>query len=589
MALEKFSKHQKVILIIIAAALVLPLGVAGILQSILARRRTVVASLFDEDVSELDLMTFSEHWRAIGRANPRAAKQMGFDERDFIENYYVLTEIARRAGMRVSDEDVATQAIALLQMPPNVDRRVYQREVLNRTGVAANVFEQAVRELIMCRNLRVLYVQSLKVTQAELQGFYDERFSQIKLHLATVPADLFKDDITAPSEGDIRERYERERDAEWLQIPRRLRLAYLAALYETWVPLVTVTEVDLQVHYDENKDRYLIEEPPASQPASAPASDVEGPTATAGASDEEGGVIESTVAATDVQEDVPASQPAPRYRPFDEVKGDIERIIRQRRAREAAAALVMKAWQEAHELGMDEAGKLNGLVQGETPLFTRDEAGDVDVIGTPLRRSSDEDSLWSIAAGLEEGQISLSRNDEGEYVIRLIEDEPARPPTMEEARDDLRERILTERMIDAALAAAGEVLQAAREGTELEQAADLVGKEVQVTTTDFLSNYSFEPYVSDAFEADLGDVELTVDRSASPPVVYVWKALERKLPDQSEFESFKQYFGSIGYIADRYPLIDGQFFDDAKTYAHWKDLRADRERDDEEEPENQQP
>jgi len=587
MALEKFSKHQKVILITIAAALALPLGVAGILQSVMARRRSTVASLFGEDVSELDMHTFVEHWRAIARANPPAARQMGFDRPGFYEDYFVLTQVARRSGIHVSDEEVATQAVALLQLPPGVDDATYARNILSRTEATPAVFEQAVRELIMCRSLHLLYVQSLKATHAEIQDFYDENYSQIKLQVAEIPADRFKEDVSEPSEDDIRERYELEKEAAWLEVPRRLQVEYLSAPYETWVPLVTVEEMELDIYYDRRKEDYRIEEPPASQPASAPTSAEEAVPAPEGPPEEAGDTPEVAVSPDGGEVEAPDSQAAARYRPFDEVKGEIERIIRERRAREAAAALVMKARLEAQELGMEEAGKLNGLIPGKTEFFSEDTAADVPVIGS-APRVTDDDSMWEVASRLEPGQISLTRNDTGEYVIRLVEDQPARPPTLDEAKAELRERILDERMLDAAVAAVGKARQAGSEGTELDQAVSLIGKEIETSTTDFLSTFSFEPYVAEAFGADVGTVSVTIDRSASPPVVYLWKMLERKLPEEGEFESFMKYFGSIGVISSRYGDLEERFFEDVKKHARWKDLRPELDRNADGEGEDEQ-
>ncbi|MFH0962441.1 MAG: hypothetical protein V2A58_00350 [Planctomycetota bacterium] len=575
MALEKFTRYQKIILIALAAALVLPLGIAGVLTNVMSEHNKPLFVLFGRKVREADFQRFARRWETIGRANPLAARQMDLDQPDSMERYFLMTAVAQETGVRASDESVTAACLALLNLDSNTKRKYYEDEVLRKCGQPVNVFEQAVRELIMCRSLRGLLQESIKVSTAELKAFFEKHFSEVKVEVAALRSELWRSDVLAPTEEDLRQRYETDKETPWLMIPRRVKVEYLAAPYETWMPLVSVAEEDLHAYYERKKADYLIEEPPASQPSAEtrPASESR-PAA--------GGGAPETQPASPAQESAtiqvaPTPEPAPttrpRYRSFEEVRDEIEKTIRARRAKEDVGALIMKARREAHELGMDEAAKRNGLLPGTTDFFSEDEAAEVPVLGGATSGTDDETSLRARAFRLEVGDTSTCANPDGEYVIRLAEDHPSRAPSFEEARSTVLERMLAEKTFDAALAAARKSLDAAAGGASFSDAIALVGKPIDVTSTDYLSAFSPEPYARDAVAALPGKMNVTTAQGESP-VIYLWTVIERKLPEDSVFQNFKRYFGNAQFLQARYPDLEDRLLAEMRAFAGWQDMRS---------------
>lgn len=564
MALERFSKHQKWILIALAVGLVLPMGVMGIWQRVLSERDQKVAELFGDDVTGMDLREFRNRWSTIARVNRPLAAQLELLEEGGLDRYFVLTRVALKSGIDVLDAEVAERARMLLRLDESTTQEQYAGLLSRQYQIQqVGVFEQALRELMACEKLMLYVARSIKVTDDELWRHYEDNFSKVKLDLVTLTANDFADDAAAPTEEEISSRYERDKETEWLMVPHRVKVEYAGALYSTWKDLVKIERADLEAYYDRKKADFVIEEPEGDPSAqSQPASD-------AGASSEEP-VMRSL--------DEAAEKKKPRFKPFDEVKDEIEAIIRKRRAKEDATTIVMKARREAENQNVKEAAAQNGLIYGVTDWFSADEANAVPVVGGTLAgQYGDSQALGTVAFALED-VIGVCRNDKGAFAIRVIEDKPDYIPELAAVSDTIVERLVVEKRFQAAQSAAAGIVIAAQSGDFAEAVASLGKEDLKVETTPILDVWYPIPYADAAARSEAGAVSMTPDPNATPPVVYVWKVVERQQPPGDEFEKFKEFYGSMAVLGRKYVNLAVQIQSDINGFARWR--RVDRKSSD---------
>lgn len=557
MALERFSKHQKWILIALAVCLVLPMGVMGIWQRVLSDRDRKVAELFDHNVTDMDFREFAGRWSTIARINRPLAARLGLLEENGLDKYFVLTRVAHECGIDVLDAEIAERALMLLQLDQSTTREQYTRLLSRQHQIPVGVFERALRELLTCEKLMLEVARSIKVTDDEMWRYYDENFSKVKLDVVTLDPGDFADEAPAPTDDEIAARYERDKETEWLMVPHRVKVEYAGALYETWKDLVQIEQADLEAYYDRKKADFVIGESDGDAAAqSRPASDAEPVITSADKTGEE--------AAEGPDEK------KPRYKPFEEVKGEIEANIRERRAKDDATTIVMKARREAELHGVKEAAGRNGLVYSATDWFSADEATAVPVVGgASSGPHADSQAVGRVAFSLD-GVIGVCRNDEGAFIIKVIEDKPAYVPELAEVREQITGRLVEEKRFEAARAAGAAVVTAARSGDLAEAVASLGKEDLKVETTPGIDVWYPRPYADAAVRSDVGAVSMTADPNAEAPAVYVWKVVEREHPPGDEFQKFREYYGALAVLGRKYDNLAAWIQSDVNAFARWR-------------------
>ena len=550
MTLERFSRFQKWILIAIAAALVLPMGVLGIYQSVLTEKERDAAWIFGKGVSGRDMAAFRSRWLSLARINRQLGRSLGLLEQDGLNRYFVLTQVAQRSGIEVSDQEVARRALSLLYLPQDATQSAYEKRLAEVYRIPVSPFEQAIRELIACDKFTRALLDSMKVGPAELWQYCDENLSKAKVDLITIPATLFADKVAAPTDDDIRALYEQDRTTPWLLMPRRLRVEYAGALYETWKPLAEIEASDIEAYYERKKADFLI-------PRTA--DDKETP--------------EQTDATDSGETGTEAETPEkPRFRPLEDVRGEIESVLRARHAASQVNALILKAREEASRYGLAETAKLNGLRHGTTPLFNEAQAADVPILGVVGDRETLDDSLGHVAFTMGEGDYGIVRNGLGEFVIHIIEDEAAYPPSLAEVKEKIEERLRTEKCFRAAQDAARSIAESVRSGASLDEAAKSVNDGLKVTESDLLSPWSPGAYAAEASRSPLGTVSVSSDETSTPPCAYVWKVVERIQPDRRQFDRFRDFYGAFTVLRSEYGDLMKRLADDVMKYADFRTI-----------------
>ena len=155
--------------------------------------------------------------------------------------------------------------------------------------------------------------------------------------------------------------------------------------------------------------------------------------------------------------------------------------------------------------------------------------------------------MLQAVAGLKEGEMSeVIRGDQGDYLARVTQRIASRVPPFEEVREQIRERLLTSRAREAAMARAKTVREklqdALKNGTPFDEAARTLGlsptQPPPFTRTDPIEPLGSAPAVNTAaFAVPAGQLTDIIDTTSQLVLVM---AHERLAPDAAGFTKDEQ-------------------------------------------------
>lgn len=171
----------------------------------------------------------------------------------------VLVQLARDAGMRVSDEAVV-QGIQNLEIFQNEDGQFNQaryEQALQQIGMSSGQFEQETRTDMLVNQLQTTMIESAFVTDSDISRLAQLEAQKRDIVYATLPAQPIYDSVEV-SEADIKDYYESNIDDYKSQ--RKVRIAYLDLTLDSLMNEVRVSEDDLRAYYANNQAEYRAEE-----------------------------------------------------------------------------------------------------------------------------------------------------------------------------------------------------------------------------------------------------------------------------------------------------------------------------------------
>ena len=236
-----------------------------------------------------------------------------------------------------------------------------------------------------------------------------------------------------------------------------------------------------------------------------------------------------------------------RVKGLEEVKNE----IREELAREKARILAEKAAEEAFFTAYETKDVRAYAADKDmdvktTQLFGRTER--IDELQGNLRFNEH-------AFSLEEGEVSTPLQiGEDIYLLKVISRESSRIPTFEEVRERVEKELLEEKAVEKAETLAGEMIEAAQQGTPL---ADLVSsKKLTLEETGFFErSRSFVPKIGPAqvvgdslFSLSL-EHPLLGDAVSYGGMFFVIELKEEQKADMNEFESEKDDYARRLYAS----------------------------------------
>ncbi|MGE3179483.1 MAG: peptidyl-prolyl cis-trans isomerase [Vicinamibacterales bacterium] len=520
----------------------------------------------------------------------RLLKQLGIDQQalmQLVDERAALAE-AQRLNIGASDAEVRQRILTIPAFQENGqfigEQRYQQMLAMQRPPLTAKEFEDSIRRAIIVDKLRSAVTEWLSVTDAELDQEYKRRNDKVKLAMITVRADAFRGAVNV-TDADVSAHYEAHKQD--FEVPEKRKIKYVLVDGEAIRAKITIPQADLERAYNENFDQYstpeeirashiLLRTEGKEETAVKAKADELLTQARAGAdfaelakanSEDEGTkanggdldffprgrmVPEFDAAAFALQPGQISDVVKTQYgfhiiklvekrggttRPLEEVRQQLTDQLTMERAQEQVQTLAQRlADQIKTPADLDAAAKANNLTVQETGFFARTE-------GIPVLGGAPE--VAARAFTLKDGEISGSTGTaRGVVFFTVTGKQDAYVPKLEEAKDRVREALISERARDLARQRAAEILPRVKIGPEFEKAAKAAG--LDVTTTELLTRESPIPEVGAvpavteaAFKTETGTVSdvINTDNGA-----VIFKVLEKQEVSAEELTAQRDTF-----------------------------------------------
>jgi len=171
---------------------------------------------------------------------------------------------AQRLGLKVSDDEVRDElqngrySQAFFPGGKFVGQAQYE-QMLQGADLTPTVFEKAVSQDLLLRKLQALVTGSAKVTDADIRQEFDRRNTKVKFDYAILSqADLQKG--LHPTDQELKAFYDRNKVSYNNAIPEKRKIKYAIVDMGKVSAQTPVTTQDLQAYYDQHRDEYRLPE-----------------------------------------------------------------------------------------------------------------------------------------------------------------------------------------------------------------------------------------------------------------------------------------------------------------------------------------
>lgn len=214
---------------------------------------------------------------------------------------------------------------------------------------------------------------------------------------------------------------------------------------------------------------------------------------------------------------------------LDEVKGEIEPILKQQKAQQAAQKQAEDLLQQAKTQGLDSAAAAKGVPIVTSDFFSRKDA--VPGLG-PAPQLMD-----AVFTAPEKSPAEMAATSQGFALFQLIAVKPQSTPSFDEIRSRVEEEFKNERSNTLLTQKTQELSDRAKTGHDLRKAAKELGAEMK--TSEFVAPDGQVPEIgsmtgqaSVAFSMKAGDISGPIETSGNGVVISV---LELQAPTEGDF------------------------------------------------------
>jgi peptidyl-prolyl cis-trans isomerase D len=345
-------------------------------------------------------------------------RQLGMDQQilqQLIDEQASLAE-ARRMGISATDAEVSQRIVSLPGLQEDgrfIGRERYEQLLrMQRPPIQIGEFEESIRRSLVLEKFRAVLTDWIVVNDDEVDAEFRRRNEKVRLEAIALAADDFRDKVTVTDE-DLEAHFEAHR--ETYRIAERRRLRYATIDLQEIRGRTVVSEPELRAAYDADLDLHVT---PEQVRASHILLSTEG-------KDEEA------------------------------VRQEAERLLAQVRGGADFADLARKHSDDD---------------------LSAERGGDLDLFG----RGRMVPAFEQAAFALEPGQISdLVRSEYGYHIIKVTERREETVRSFEEVRPQLEEELRWERAQAEAERLAGALAGEIRRPADLDRAAPARGLTVQ--------------------------------------------------------------------------------------------------------------
>jgi len=408
----------------------------------------------------------------------------------------------------VSDAEVALriQEVAAFQRGGRFDPAIY-RQMLEANRLSPRQFEEAQRSDIITDRLRRYIGMAASVSEVEVREAYRLLNERIKVAALSVSPESFEKEAAAQaSEKDLREHYEKDKEKFRIGPQRKAQWWYLS--FEAVLPRVAFSDRDLKERHEQTRSRYALAEqvtlsqiflklPPDGKPEQAEAArkklqglrdqvrkgadfaalakaNSQDPSASKGG---DMGTFKRGEMIPDLEKVVFALKKGEvsgpvrtafgyhlvlvrerqdaRQRPFEEARAEVEKELRQVKAKALARDELRKVRYAVED--KKPAPAIPGLGAGESGFFAQD---------SPPSALPERERMAEIVFRIgKKGDISSeAEGEKGWLFARLVDTRGARVPAFDEVAAEVRKSWLEGKTVQIARARAEGWLREIKEG-----------------------------------------------------------------------------------------------------------------------------
>ena len=519
--------------------------------------------------------------------------QRAFDD---LVNEKILIAEARRMGLKATDDDLRDY-LHQGQLGQNIfpdgkfiGQEAYQ-DLVSRFGYTVPVFEGLVKDDIVVTKLRTLVSSSASVTDAEIRQQFDKQNTKVKFDYAFIK----KDDILKslhPADAELKAYFDLNQKTYVNSIPEKRQLKYVVFDTAKLVTQTEVTQQDLQSYYDQHRDGYRVPEqvnvrhiliksplpgpdgkvdPKEQDAARAKAQDVLKQVKAGGnfadlakkysddpGSAKNGGSLGFIGKGRTVPEFEKAAFSLPKggtsdlvqssygfhiihvddkqdahLKSVDEIKGQIEPLIKQQKAGQAVQAAAAELLSQARSSSLEKAAAAKGLQVITTDFVTRNNL--LPGIGTDPQFTT---AAFGQTANAPPDQVQLH---DGFAIYQVMAVKPPSTPTFEEIRSRVEQEFKNERASSLLAQKTQELSDRAKVDHDLKKAAKELGAEYK--TSDFVAPDGQVPDIGSmtgpaavAFSLKPGEISGPINSATTGAVLSV---TGRQAPTDADFAAKK--------------------------------------------------
>jgi hypothetical protein len=550
--MEWFRKNQKKLLGVFVVTLMAAWGI-GPAISMLSQPSggRPVGTIFGEEISQNEFNETLRRWNRVFLQQSTTPTMEG------VWKQLTLVRMAERLDIKVSDGEILEGVVMMfanlygetVNMP--VDKIIII--LCNNFGVGEVQLLQTIREVLLIEKQNRYIKDSIKLSSEEAWQRYSRENEQAKVKYVALKAKDIADYMRV-NEDEVQSFYDEHRDESpnpFEGIPgykeqEKAKIEYIIARYDDLKDQVTVSEGEIQKYYEDNKDtKYKIEKESTSQ--------------------------EPGVESEEPQQ--PETQDA-EYKPFDEVKEEINNILKRQKAEVLAVELINKADDqittelgETERIGFKELAEKFSLTYNITPYFEKKDA--IKII-----RGTEKIALMAFEREKYDPTPPFDCA-EGRFIFQVVDKRPPGALPLTEIRERVENDLREEKALRRLRELAGKCIDKIK-GTTFDDGVEILqaeifeilkqgpavirpGSETQTVTIDHDETEYFSrpiywgdrpsrhipalkgdrPNVaSKAFNIKKGEIAITVEERGEK-TCYIISLVDKKEADKNKFEEGK--------------------------------------------------
>jgi peptidyl-prolyl cis-trans isomerase D len=459
--------------------------------------------------------------------------------------------------------------------------------MLQRANLTPAMFEDNVSKEIMISKLQALITGSASVSDAAIRQEFDKQNTKVNFDYAVLKKDDIKKGLHPTSE-ELKAFYDSHQKNYANSIPEKRKIKYAMLDTGKIESGVQITHDELQAYYNQHRDQYRVAEQakvshiliktPLPGPdgkvdekgvaeaqrraedllkqlkGGAKFEDLARKYSEDPGSAKEGGSLGWIGRGRTVPEFEKAAFSLPKgqisdlvkssygfhiirvddrqdahMKTLDEVKGEIEPILKQQKAQQIAQKQADDLLQQAKAQGLDAAAAAKGVPVAASDFFSRKDM----VPGLGLAPQL----MDAVFAASEKSPAEMAATSQGFAVFQLMSLKPQSTPTFDEIRGRVEEEFKNERSNVLLTLKTQELSDRAKSGHDLKKAAKELGAEVK--TSEFVAPDGQVPEIgsmtgqaSVAFSMKPGDISGPIESGGNGVVISV---LDLQAPTETEF------------------------------------------------------